>query len=87
MKTPLHALLLGCALTAQAQSPSVNSTAPPTPPSSPSLAGSDFYYVAERGPNHRIWNHITWFTNSAGIGVARTNSYAELATGMALPRA
>ncbi len=40
------------------------------------------YSVIERGAHHRVWASVTWETNKLGWGVARTNSYTELATGM-----
>jgi hypothetical protein len=43
------------------------------------------YNVVERGLHHKVWQKVTWFTNSFGVAKARTSSYTELATGMAYP--
>ena len=48
-----------------------------------SRANSAPFTIAERGPNHRLWQQVTWVTNASGIALARTNSYTEIATGMA----
>lgn len=39
--------------------------------------------VSERGPNHRLWQRLSWVTNELGVVRAQTNAaYTELATGM-----
>jgi hypothetical protein len=45
-------------------------------------AGSGDYSIAERGPNHRVWQHVGSWTNELGVVTYATNSYTELATGM-----
>ena len=40
------------------------------------------FTIAERGPNHRVWEKVALVTDDAGNTSTVTNSYTELATGV-----
>ena len=47
-----------------------------------SLGQTTPYTVAERGPNHRVWQRVVSATDALGRVSYMTNSYTELTTGM-----
>ena len=47
-----------------------------------SLGQTTPYTVAERGPNHRVWQQVVSYTDALGSVSYMTNSYTELATGL-----
>lgn len=76
-KAVLAALARVTSLLTQAQIPVSNG------PNSPLATGTTTnYFIAQRGPHQRIWERVTLFTNAANHVAAKTNSYAELATGI-----
>jgi hypothetical protein len=72
--TAVSILHQGSLLAQQPDSSSINSQ--PT-------SGQGGYTLATRARDFREWQHVIWTTNSAGRARAQTNSYTEIATGMA----
>src|SRR4029077_11591735 len=49
----------------------------------PIVASEVTNFIAERGPNHRVWQNVRVITNELGQTATKTNqAYMELATGM-----
>lgn len=40
------------------------------------------FFIAERGPNYRVWKSVVTSQNAKGKTIYRTNSFTELATGL-----
>jgi len=81
-------LIAGCA---RHQRPNRGAAATPAGTASATVSSSNtsprtnaaLFTVISRGPHHRVWASVTWHTNGLGRLIARTNSYTELASGMA----
>ncbi len=71
-------LLVGClAIGVQAQTVDEGTVS-----SMPTAGASTPYSVVERGPNHRVWERMTYETGPMGKAVPKVHRYTELATGM-----
>lgn len=57
-------------------------TAPLTGSSLNVLAQSP-YYVSGRDLHSRVWSRVTWLASASGARLTATNSYTEIATGLA----
>src|SRR6516225_9860164 len=80
MKTVPFGFLLPCLL-AVLSSNCANAAQVGGPGDSNTLSTAE-YTIGERGPHHRIWQHIDYETNRLGRVRSITNSFKELATGL-----
>jgi len=84
MRTVTPILLAAVAATiasAQVTPPPSNQAPALSSQSSPSAIGS--YSIVERGPNHKVWQSVSWVTNSLNGSVRPVkHSYVEIQTGM-----
>jgi RHS repeat-associated protein len=46
------------------------------------LPAQESFNIVDRGPHHRLWNHVTLVTNELQEVSSVTNSYVEMATGL-----
>jgi hypothetical protein len=84
MKRFLVRAILAASIPASAQQlASINTQSPMPAVQDQIRVASTNYSVTQRGANHRVWSKLEWHTNHAGRAIAHTNSYTELATGMA----
>jgi hypothetical protein len=80
MKTVPFRFLLPCLL-AVLSSNCANAAQVGGPGDSNTTATAE-YTISERGPHHRVWQHIDYETNQLGRVRSITNSFRELATGL-----